>query len=39
MTNAQMAALGSVVVGFVLIGLARAKNVQWAPTLATDPVV
>jgi phosphatidylglycerol:prolipoprotein diacylglycerol transferase len=38
MSNAQVAALGSVVVGAVLIGVARAKKVQWAPELASDPV-
>jgi phosphatidylglycerol:prolipoprotein diacylglycerol transferase len=37
MSNAQVAALGSVVVGFVLIGVAYAKNVQWAPELSSDP--
>ena len=36
MSNAQVAALGSVVVGLVLIAVARAKNVQWAPELAAD---
>jgi phosphatidylglycerol:prolipoprotein diacylglycerol transferase len=39
MSNAQVAALGSVVLGVVLIGVARAKNVQWAPELASDPVL
>jgi phosphatidylglycerol:prolipoprotein diacylglycerol transferase len=38
MSNAQVAALGSVVVGAVLIGVARAKKVQWAPELASDVV-
>ena len=37
MSNAQVAALGSVIVGAVLIAVARAKNVQWAPVLARDP--
>jgi phosphatidylglycerol:prolipoprotein diacylglycerol transferase len=37
MSNAQVAALGSVVVGAVLIALSKAKNVQWAPELAGDP--
>jgi len=37
MSNAQVAALGSVIVGAVLIAVARAKNVQWAPVLAGDP--
>jgi phosphatidylglycerol:prolipoprotein diacylglycerol transferase len=36
MSNAQVAALGSVAVGFVLIGVAKAKKVQWAPELATN---
>jgi phosphatidylglycerol:prolipoprotein diacylglycerol transferase len=36
MSNAQVAALGSVVAGLVLIAVARAKNVQWAPELAAD---
>jgi phosphatidylglycerol---prolipoprotein diacylglyceryl transferase len=38
MSNAQVAALGSVVVGLVVIGVARAKKVQWAPELASDVV-
>jgi phosphatidylglycerol---prolipoprotein diacylglyceryl transferase len=38
MSNAQVAAVGSVVVGVVLIGVARAKKVQWAPELASDVV-
>jgi phosphatidylglycerol---prolipoprotein diacylglyceryl transferase len=36
MSNAQVAALGSVAVGFVLIGVAKAKKVQWSPELAAD---
>ncbi len=36
MSNAQVAALGSVVVGLVLIGVARPRHVQWAPELAGD---
>jgi phosphatidylglycerol:prolipoprotein diacylglycerol transferase len=39
MSNAQVAALGSVVVGAVLIAAARVKNVQWAPELTSDPVI
>jgi phosphatidylglycerol:prolipoprotein diacylglycerol transferase len=35
MSNAQVAALGSVAVGFALIAVAKAKKVQWAPELAT----
>jgi len=38
MSNAQVAALGSVVAGVVLIAVARAKKVQWAPELVSDPV-
>jgi phosphatidylglycerol:prolipoprotein diacylglycerol transferase len=37
MSNAQVAALGSVLVGFVLMGVAKSKKVQWAPELAADP--
>jgi phosphatidylglycerol:prolipoprotein diacylglycerol transferase len=36
MSNAQVAAIGSVVVGFVLIGVARSRGVQWMPELASD---
>jgi phosphatidylglycerol:prolipoprotein diacylglycerol transferase len=36
MSNAQVAALGSAVVGAALIVVARSKNVQWAPELAED---
>jgi phosphatidylglycerol---prolipoprotein diacylglyceryl transferase len=36
MSNAQVAALGSIAVGFVLIAAARVKNVQWAPVLTTE---
>jgi phosphatidylglycerol:prolipoprotein diacylglycerol transferase len=36
MSNAQVAALGSVVVGLVLIGVAKAKNVQWTPELVSN---
>jgi phosphatidylglycerol---prolipoprotein diacylglyceryl transferase len=38
MSNAQVAALGSVVVGAALVVAARAKKVQWAPELSSDPV-
>jgi len=38
LTNAQVAALGSVIAGALLIAVARAKNVQWSPQLASDPV-
>jgi phosphatidylglycerol:prolipoprotein diacylglycerol transferase len=36
MSNAQVAALGSVVIGAVVIGLAQAQKIQWAPGLADD---
>jgi phosphatidylglycerol:prolipoprotein diacylglycerol transferase len=36
MSNAQVAALGSVVVGVAVIALAQAKSVQWSPKLAVD---
>ncbi|HXC94499.1 MAG TPA: prolipoprotein diacylglyceryl transferase family protein [Edaphobacter sp.] len=39
MSNAQVAALGSVVVGAVLIAVARAKKVQWAPELRRESAV
>jgi phosphatidylglycerol:prolipoprotein diacylglycerol transferase len=39
MSNAQVAALGSVVAGVLLIGIAQAKRVQWAPELAADTQV
>jgi phosphatidylglycerol:prolipoprotein diacylglycerol transferase len=37
MSNAQVAAAASAVVGLVVIALAQAKSVQWAPELAADP--
>ncbi|WP_213803300.1 prolipoprotein diacylglyceryl transferase family protein [Granulicella sp. dw_53] len=36
MSNAQVAALGSVIVGILLVAAASAKRVQWAPELAAD---
>jgi phosphatidylglycerol:prolipoprotein diacylglycerol transferase len=36
MSNAQVAALGTIVVGVLLIAVAQAKKVQWAPELAAD---
>lgn len=36
MSNAQVAALGSVVAGAVLMALAKAKNAQWAPELVSE---
>jgi len=35
MSNAQVAALGSVAIGMVLIVLARMQKVQWMPKLAS----
>ena len=37
MSNAQVAALGCQWWWAVLIAVARAKNVQWAPELAGSP--
>jgi phosphatidylglycerol:prolipoprotein diacylglycerol transferase len=37
MSNAQVAALGSVAIGVVLIVLARMQKVQWVPELASHP--
>ncbi len=37
MSNAQVAALGSVAIGMVLIVLARGQKVQWVPKLASHP--
>jgi phosphatidylglycerol:prolipoprotein diacylglycerol transferase len=36
MSNAQVAALASVVVGLVVIGVAQSRRLQWAPELAAD---
>ena len=38
MSNAQIAALGSIVVGAAVIAVARMKRVQWTPKLTSDPV-
>ncbi len=38
MSNAQVAAIGSVLVGAVVIGVAKARHVRWAPELAAEPV-
>ena len=38
MSNAQVAAVGSMVVGLLVIAVAHAKKVQWAPELASDPI-
>jgi phosphatidylglycerol:prolipoprotein diacylglycerol transferase len=37
MSNAQVAAAASAIVGLVVLALALAKSVQWAPELAPDP--
>ncbi len=39
MSNAQVAALGSVVAGILLIAFAQATRVQWTPELAADSSV
>src|SRR3984885_7555242 len=36
MSNAQVAAMGSIVLGALLIAAARVRNVQWAPELTSD---
>jgi phosphatidylglycerol---prolipoprotein diacylglyceryl transferase len=36
MSNAQVAAVASILVGFVVLGVAQASHVQWAPELAAD---
>jgi phosphatidylglycerol---prolipoprotein diacylglyceryl transferase len=36
MSNAQVAAMGTVVAGVLLVLWARSKQVQWAPELAVD---
>jgi len=37
MSNAQVAAAASIVVGFIVLGVAQASRVEWTPTLAADP--
>ena len=37
MSNAQVAAAGSAIVGLIVIGVSMSKSVQWAPELAPDP--
>jgi phosphatidylglycerol---prolipoprotein diacylglyceryl transferase len=37
MSNAQVAAAASVLVGFAVIGVAQASHVQWTPELAPNP--
>ncbi len=37
MSNAQVAAAASVVLGLVVLGAAQASQVQWFPKLAAEP--
>ncbi|MDP9051998.1 MAG: prolipoprotein diacylglyceryl transferase, partial [Acidobacteriota bacterium] len=37
MSNAQVAALGSVLVGLIVVGMAKARHEEWMPELATGP--
>jgi phosphatidylglycerol:prolipoprotein diacylglycerol transferase len=37
MSNAQVAAAASALVGLIVLGIAQASHVQWAPELAPDP--
>jgi phosphatidylglycerol:prolipoprotein diacylglycerol transferase len=37
MSNAQVAAAATTLVGLAVVGLAQARQVQWAPKLADDP--
>jgi phosphatidylglycerol:prolipoprotein diacylglycerol transferase len=37
MSNAQVAALGSVLAGLALMAVAKARKVQWVPEIADDP--
>jgi hypothetical protein len=37
MSNAQVAAAASALVGLAVIAVASSKSVQWSPELATDP--
>jgi phosphatidylglycerol---prolipoprotein diacylglyceryl transferase len=37
MSNAQVAAAGSAIVGLLVVAAAITKSVQWTPELATDP--
>jgi phosphatidylglycerol:prolipoprotein diacylglycerol transferase len=37
MSNAQVAAAGSIVVGLIVVAVSLSKSVQWAPQLAADP--
>jgi phosphatidylglycerol:prolipoprotein diacylglycerol transferase len=37
LSNAQVAAAGSAIFGLIVLGLAQAKHVQWAPRLVSEP--
>jgi phosphatidylglycerol:prolipoprotein diacylglycerol transferase len=37
MSNAQVAALASTLVGFIVLGLAKSRQVEWTPPLAAQP--
>jgi phosphatidylglycerol:prolipoprotein diacylglycerol transferase len=37
MSNAQVAAAGSVIVGLIVLGVSQARHVQWTPELAPHP--
>jgi phosphatidylglycerol:prolipoprotein diacylglycerol transferase len=37
LTNAQVAAAASAIVGLVVIALAQSKHVQWTPALTAEP--
>ncbi|HEY4379909.1 MAG TPA: prolipoprotein diacylglyceryl transferase family protein [Acidobacteriaceae bacterium] len=37
MSNAQVAAVASVLVGLVVLGVSQARQVQWTPELASNP--
>ena len=37
MSNAQVAAAASVLVGFIVLGVAQARHVEWTPQLAPSP--
>jgi phosphatidylglycerol:prolipoprotein diacylglycerol transferase len=39
MSNAQVAALASLLAGIVVLGIAQARQVEWTPALATHPRV
>lgn len=37
MSNAQVAAIASAIVGLVVMGMAQARHVEWTPELVADP--